>query len=88
MMAYHGRGDFQTQVAGVWRSHHMSDNPAAALEQRWISIPPSVWHQGVVGPEDWAVVSFHTVLEHELIEERPPLDGGDQARQRKYSDET
>jgi len=88
MMAYRGRGDFQTQIEGEWRSHHMSDDAAAPLEQRWISIPPNVWHQGVVGPSDWAVVSFHTVLERELIEERPAADIGHPARQRKYSGES
>jgi hypothetical protein len=62
----------------------MSSDPAAALEQRWISIPPSVWHQGIVGSENWAVVSFHTVPEHELIEERPAVEIGELTRQRKY----
>jgi hypothetical protein len=88
MMAYRGRGDFPTQVEGKWRSHHMSDDPAAPLEQRWISIPPNVWHQGVVGQEDWAVVSFHTVLEDDLIEERPAADIGEPALQRRYSGES
>lgn len=85
MMSYRGRGDFQTQLAGKWCSHHMRSDPTAPLEQRWISIPPSVWHQGVVGSENWAVVSFHTVPEHELIEERPAVEIGELTRQRKYA---
>ena len=56
-----------------------------SAENRWISIPPNTWHQGVVGDADWAVVSFHTVPAGELIEERP---GPDEAttRQRRYLD--
>ena len=86
MVSYRGHGDFQTQPDREWCSHHLTSDPAAPLEARWISIPPNVWHQGVVGPDDWAVVSFHTVPEHELIEERPATRTGDPAQQRKYSE--
>jgi hypothetical protein len=84
MLSLRGHGDFQTQPAGAWVSHHLRSDPAAPLEDRWISIPPNVWHQGVVGPIDWAVVSFHTVPEHELIEERPAADDSETV-QRWYS---
>jgi len=63
---------------------HPNSHP---LDERWISIPVGVWHQGVVGPDNWAVVSFHTVPEHELIEERPAVAAGEPARQRKYADD-
>ena len=85
MMSYRGHGDFQTRPGDDWVSHHLTSNPAAPLEERWISIPPNVWHQGVVGPDHWAVVSFHTVLEHELIEERPAAGAAGPPRQRHYS---
>lgn len=85
MMSYRGGGDFQTQPDREWRSHHMTSDPSAPLEERWISIPPNVWHQGVVGSDNWVVVSFHTVPEHELIEERPATGTLDAARQRKYA---
>jgi hypothetical protein len=85
MMSYRGRGDFQTQPGHEWCSHHLTSDPSAPLEQRWISIPPNVWHQGVVGSDNWAVVSFHTVAEHELIEERPGTGTGDRVRQRMYA---
>lgn len=85
MMSYRGNGDFQTRPGSDWCSHHLTSDAAAPLEDRWISIPPNVWHQGVVGPDHWAVVSFHTVPEHELIEERPVAGPGELARQRKYS---
>ena len=84
MMAYRGVADFQTKPGSDWISHHMSSD-AASLDDRWISIPPDVWHQGVIGPADWAVVSFHTVLDHELIEERPADEAG-HVRQRAYLD--
>jgi hypothetical protein len=83
MMSYRGRGDFQTQPGREWVSHHMSSDPSEALDQRWISIPANVWHQGVVGSADWAVVSFHTVPVHELIEERPP-DGDSRTVHRRW----
>jgi hypothetical protein len=55
------------------------------LEQRWISIPRNVWHRPVVGKDDdWAVVSFHTVVADELIEEKPDSGSKDGTRQMKY----
>jgi hypothetical protein len=84
MLSYRGSGDFQTQPGHEWRSHHLRSDPSAPLEQRWISIPPNVWHQGVVGSENWAVVSFHTVPAHELVEERRAADIADPPRRRRY----
>ncbi|MHC4599974.1 MAG: hypothetical protein ACYS47_13305 [Planctomycetota bacterium] len=84
MMAYRGRGDFQTRSRGPWRPHPLTDDREADIEDRWISIPPGVWHQAVVDSKNWVVVSFHTVPPGELEEERP--GGGDEAaeRRRKY----
>ena len=84
MMSFRGRGDFPTRTGEAWVSHYLRSDPEATVEERWISIPPNVWHQGVVGPEDWAVVSFHTVLDHELIEERPALETEAETRRRHY----
>ena len=85
MMSFRGHGDFQTQPAREWASHHLTSDPSVPLEQRWISIPRNVWHQGVVGAVDWAVVSFHTVSEHELIEERLAENQADPVQRRWYS---
>ena len=75
MMSWKGVGDFQVHDGERWRSHFLVSDPKAPLEERWISIPPETWHQGVVGEEDWLVVSFHTVPAEELVEERPdPAD--------------
>jgi hypothetical protein len=84
MMSYRGAGDFQTRTGGPWCSHRLTSDPAAPLEERWISIPPNVWHQGVVAETNWIVVSFHTVLDHELIEERPDPESSNAFRRRKY----
>jgi len=88
MMSYLGAGDFQTRSAGDWCSHLLTSDPTAPIAQRWISIPPNVWHQGVVPGEHWVVVSFQTAAEHELIEERLVTEGKDAVRQRTYAGES
>jgi hypothetical protein len=89
MFTLSGGGDFQVHDGTSWKSHFLSSDPSAPLEERWISIPPDTWHQGVVGKDDWLVVSFHTVRPEELIEERPdPADPDPfhprRTRRRKY----
>jgi hypothetical protein len=72
MMSFQGNGDMQTGEPRNSRPNILVSDSNAPLEQRWISIPPNTWHRPVVGEAaDWAVVSFHTVLAEELIEERP-----------------
>ena len=46
--AYRGSGDFQTRSEGDWCSHLLTSDPTAPIAERWIWIPPHVWHQGVV----------------------------------------
>jgi hypothetical protein len=89
MMSWSGGGDFQIHNGERWKSYHLVSDPGAPLEERWISIPAETWHQGVVGEQDWLVVSFHTVAAEELIEERPdPADPDPfhplHTRRRKY----
>src|SRR5205807_10194582 len=85
MMSFEGAGDLQTGDPGQWQSNILISDPAAPLEQRWISIPPNVWHRPVVGRDaDWAVVSFHTVEAHELIEEKPDTSSKSGTKQMKY----
>jgi hypothetical protein len=62
----------------------MISDRKAPLEDRWISIPPNVWHQGVVSARDWVVVSFHTVPAADLVEERPDALDPLNTRQRRY----
>jgi len=85
MMSFEGSGDLQTGEPEQWQSNVLISDPAARLEQRWISIPRNVWHRPVIGRgADWAVVSFHTVPAEELIEERPDSNSKDATKQMKY----
>ncbi len=84
MMSFAGGGDLQTGELDVWKSNALTSDPSAPWEQRWVSIPPNVWHQPIVPNEsDWVVVSFHTVPAEELVEERPDETQG-ATRQMKY----
>jgi hypothetical protein len=85
MMTFEGSGDMQTGEPGQWQSNVLISDPDAPLEQRWISIPQNAWHRPVVGADsDWTVVSFHTVLAEELIEEKPDYGTKDGTKQTKY----
>ncbi len=87
VMSLRGSADLQTQVGERpgenWTSNRLVSRPTAALEDRWLSIPRGVWHQGVMGGENWVVVSFHTALAQDLIEERPASQRGE-TLQRTY----
>ena len=87
VMSFRGSADLQTQVGEqpreTWTSNHLVSQPTAPLEDRWLSIPCGAWHQGVMGGENWVVVSFHTVLAQDLIEERPASKKGE-TLQRTY----
>lgn len=84
MVSYRGEGDLQTRTGGPWRSHPLRSDPAAPLEERWISIPPGVWHQAVVAGAHWAVVSFQTAATGELVEQRPDPADETLLRDRRY----
>lgn len=70
-MSYRGKGDFQVREESEWRSNLLASDYQGPLQSRWISIPTNVWHQAVVGSQDWVVVSFHTASDEELIVEHP-----------------
>jgi len=84
MMSYRGSGDLQVQTGDGWRSNSLVSSQDALIQNRWISIPPNTWHRAIVPEENWAVVSFHTVAEGELIEERPNKSDAGFTHQRKY----
>jgi hypothetical protein len=85
MMSFEGSGDMKTGESGHWQSNVLISNLEAPLEQRWISIPRNSWHQPVVGADgDWTVVSFHTVLAEELIEEKLDDSTKHGTKQMKY----
>ena len=83
VMSYRGSADLQTKPDNEWISNPLVSRPDAPLEKRWLSIPAGVWHQGVMGDENWVVVSFHTVFPEGLVEERPAPEG-DRTTQRYY----
>ena len=85
-MSIRGSGDFQTRADGDWMSHQLSSEPEVPIDRRWLSIPQNVWHQLVVPDENWVLISFHTVAEDELVEERPGKDSDAGVRQMKYAD--
>jgi hypothetical protein len=85
MMTFEGTGNMKTGQPGCWRSNALVSDLEAPLEQRWISIPPNVWHCPLVGPDThWTVVSFHTVPAEELIEEKPDDSTKNGTKQMKY----
>ena len=68
-----------------WKSNILVSDADALLERRWISIPTNVWHRPVIpNDNDWVVVSFHTALANELIEERLVDAGGSGTKQMVY----
>jgi hypothetical protein len=91
MMSLHGAGEMRTAESGSdprWRSNFLISDPDTPLEQRWISIPPNVWHRPVISSEmDWVVVSFHTVPAKELIEERPGSGAAAEIHRMRYLDQ-
>ena len=86
MMSYRGSGDLQIWTGGRWCSNLLVSDPEEQIERRWISIPPDVWHRAVVPKENWVVLSFHTVLGDELIEERPDPTDSKLICQQRYLD--
>jgi hypothetical protein len=89
MLSWTGSGNFQVHDGRRWVSHDLESDRRAPLERRWISIPEETWHQGVVGDQEWLVLSFHTVAAEELIEERPDSADPDpfhprRTRRRRY----
>ena len=84
MVSYRASGDLQTGGEGMWQSNPLVSDPGGGIENRWISVPPDVWHHAAVSDRDWVVVSFHTVPAHELIEETPAAEDAGRTRRRHY----
>jgi hypothetical protein len=88
MMSYKGHGDFQTKPNKNWDSNFLESDFEGKIEKRWISIPINTWHQGIVGEENWVVISFHTAGVLELIEERPEDGDENMVHQQTYIDKS
>ena len=86
MISYRCSGDLQIWAGERWCSNILVSDPEARIENRCISILPNIWHQAVVLKDNWVVVSFHTVPEDKLIEERSDLTDPKLTHQRLYLD--
>jgi hypothetical protein len=86
MMSYKGYGDFQTKPNEHWDSNFLESDFEGKVEKRWISIPINTWHQGIVGDENWVVISFHTAGVSDLIEERPENGNESSIHQQTYAE--
>jgi hypothetical protein len=90
MMTLEGAGDMRigSEQPGSdiqWQSHVLVSDAQAPLENRWISIPPHVWHRPVIPNNgNWVVVSFHTVPAEKLIEERLQPGRAGETKQKLY----
>ena len=84
-----GEGQVQLRQQGEWQSFALNSHTATSIDDRWVSIRPNTWHRWQVGRDDWGVLSFHTVVAEDLVEERPmtsdDLDAG-LTEQRRYQD--
>jgi hypothetical protein len=86
MMVHRGQGDFQTWADGAWQSNLLVDDFNAALDRRWVSIPPNVWHRSMKPAQNLVVVSFHTATEEELIEENGDPATSEPIKRRRYAE--
>jgi hypothetical protein len=86
MMSYKRTGDLQIWIDEEWTSNLLVSVLSEPIENRWVSVPPNVWHRAIGFEENWIVVSFHTASADELIEERPDPDDDKKNRQRYYSE--
>ena len=87
LISYRGSGNLQILNDEIWCSNLLVSDPSARIGNRSLSIPPNIWHRALVPEENWVVVSFHTVYENELIEERLDETDAELVHQRRYADE-
>ncbi|NUM79335.1 hypothetical protein HUU42_00915 [bacterium] len=83
-MSYRGFGAFRIMENDVWIPYTIVDQPGKPIDERWVSIPVNGWHHPIAGPENWVIVSFHTVPADELIEERMVGDDPSKTHQQLY----
>jgi len=83
-LSWRGAGDLMTRTGARWTSHRLESDGSAPLRRRWVTIPAGTWHQVVVRGGHWVVLSFHTALAEDLIEERPREDAPERSHRRHY----
>jgi hypothetical protein len=83
-LSLRGSGDVMVRLEGGWQRASLVSDPTAPRGARWVSIPQNAWHRWVVGESDWSVLSFHTTVADQLVEERPSsLDVDDPSTERR-----
>jgi hypothetical protein len=87
-LSWRGTGDLMTLSGDRWSSHRLESDGRARLGKRWVSIPSGTWHQVVVRGGHWVVLSFHTALAEDLVEERPRRDAPGSSQRRHYAGES
>jgi len=81
MFALDGPGAMEVWEGDAWRRHELEASP----RDGGLSLPTQTWHRPVILTRMWAVVSFHTVLATELVEELgDPAKGGGVLASRHY----
>lgn len=69
VLSFGGSGEIRVfDNEGTWTAS-LGSVRQAPLDERWASVPENMWHQPVAGPDDWAVLAFHTASEEDLIDE-------------------
>ncbi len=63
-----GSGRFELRENGRWV-------PTAITPDAWGSAPQGMWHRWFTGPDGLALLSFHTVVAEELMEEHATRPG-------------
>lgn len=71
-MSLAGGGAFVIGLGEATQTHSIAALDRAGAEVRWVSIPPNTWHEAVAGEAAWTVVSFHTVADRDIVNERNP----------------
>ena len=64
-----GSGQIRIFEEGGYYIVFLQSALTASIQERWISVKDSIWHQPIAGEKNWAMLAFHTVSENSLIDE-------------------
>jgi quercetin dioxygenase-like cupin family protein len=80
-LSLEGAGRFELRERGSWVSYSIDRGV-------WASAPTGEWHRWFAGSEPLALLSFHTVLAEDLLEEHParPDDYDGPSAGRRYQE--
>lgn len=69
VVSLEGTGQIMVKDKASPRILTLVSSPDTHIEERWASVTANVWHQPQANAQDWVVLTFHQVPEHELIDE-------------------